>query len=91
MDSTSLSSGGGNSPDISALLHLHGHRLNVASIGPTTLAVRTDTAVAPGTGLVRLTVGEKVTIYHVNLFEGIDPARLDQPFKLIDIADEAAA
>jgi hypothetical protein len=91
MKSTSLSSGSGNSPDVSAVLHLHGHSLNVASIGPASLIVRTDTAVAPGTGLVRLTVGQKVTSYQVDLFEGIDPARLDQPFQLLHTADEEAA
>lgn len=81
----------GYSPEISAELLIHGERFNVGSLGPDELIVRAPRPIKPGPGTVRLTVDGRVTLYHIDLFNGIDPTRVDQPYKLLSTFEEAAA
>lgn len=47
-------------------------------------------AVKPSTGIVQLTIDGHVTIYQVELPEGIDPGRDEQPYRVIESSDVSA-
>ena len=81
----------GYSPPISIELVLHGHRFNVASVGPNMAILRNARKLEPGNGIIQWNVGGQITVYHAILPQGIDPQRNEQPFVLIDATSEAAA
>ena len=71
------------SPDLSAELTLHGERFAVAALGPDDVVVRSPRPVPAGRGTVRMVVDGQPTVYHVDLWLGIDPARREQAYRLI--------
>jgi hypothetical protein len=81
----------GYSPNVSMELTIHGERFNVASLGPSKFIVRNPRLVKPGAGTLRLLVDTRVTIYHMELIDGIDPKRGSQPYRLLSTIEEAAA
>ncbi len=81
----------GYSPPITIELIVQGQQFNVASLGPDNAILRSARSVQPGTGMIRLTIDGHLTIYHIDLPQGIDPQRNEQPFVLIDATSEAAA
>ena len=72
------------SPDLSAELSLHGERFAVAALGPAGVVVRSPRAVAAGCGTIHMVVDGQPTVYHVDLFDGIDPSRREQAYRLIE-------
>jgi hypothetical protein len=81
----------GYSPPIAIELIIHGQRFDVASVGPDRAILRDARALNAGLGIIRLTVDAHVTVYQVDLTQGIDPARTEQPFMLIGVESEVAA
>ncbi len=79
------------SPLITIELIVRGQQFNVASLGPDNVILRSARSLQPGTGIIRLMIDGHLTTYHVNLPQGIDPQRNEQPFVLIDATREAAA
>jgi hypothetical protein len=91
MHDYSPSSDTGYSPDISAELLIHGRRFNLASLGPDRIIVRTSEKVEPGRGTIRLRVDQRFTLFHIDLPQGIDPAKTHQPYLLRETIEQAAA
>jgi hypothetical protein len=91
MNDHSKSSSSGFSPNISAVLSIHGHQFAVASVGPGFVKVRQSFRVEPGRGTIRMMIDSKATVYHVELLQGINPDLIDQPFRLITSREESAA
>ncbi len=91
MDLHQTSVGSGCSPEISAELLLHGQRIAVASIGPDAIVVWGVQRVERGQGTIRLDMDGRITLYHVDLVNGIDPDRDRQTFLLLRTTEEAAA
>ncbi len=81
----------GYSPPISIELHLHGEKFNVASVGPNSAILRNARPMDPGTGTIHFDIDGNVVLYHVKLFNGIDPQVEEQPFELVDVQSEVAA
>jgi hypothetical protein len=82
---------GAYSPDVSGELTIHGLQFVLSSIGSKTISVRNPAVALPGQGTVRLTIDQDVTVYHVELPEGIDPLRETQPCRVLGIVAGAAA
>ena len=91
MDALPTSSAAGYSPSISAELTLHGERFKVAALGPDGVVLRSARPCDPGTGVIRVDVDGRVTLYHFDFTHGIDPARREQPVTLLRTIEEAAA
>jgi hypothetical protein len=81
----------GFSPDIAATLLIHGERFKVGSLGPNEIMLQDARRTAPGRGVVRLLVDKRLTIYRVELIEGIDPSRPVQPLVILPAGEEAVA
>jgi hypothetical protein len=73
-----------HSPVLSAELSIHGHRFNVAALGPDHVVVRSSRPVPPGQGVIRLTIDDQLTIHHVELPEGVNPSRREQHYRLLE-------
>jgi len=81
----------GSSPSISAELFFCGNRFQIESLGREQVALRAPRALGPGRGEIRLVVGSQLTLIQIDLAEGIDPGRHDQPFVLIKTIEQAVA
>jgi hypothetical protein len=81
----------GYSPPITIQLQLNGERFNVASVGSRQAILRDARVMPAGIGTVRIDVDGDVTEYQVNLFNGIDPQQVEQPFVLLGVKSEVAA
>ncbi len=81
MDSTRSVLDGRHSPELSADLLIHGHRLAIAALGPEHIVLRSPRLVAAGEGAIHLKVDSQLTIYHVDLPQGIDPNRREQSYR----------
>ena len=79
------------SPDLSAELTLHGERFAVAALGPDELVVRSARPVTAGHGTVRMVIDGQPTVYHVDLWLGIDPDRREQAYRMIGTDVNATA
>jgi len=79
------------SPDISMELLVHGERMNVAAMGPSNIVVRSARTAPPGPGTICLKVNGRITVYHIELPQGIDPTRQHQPVRLVRTVEDAAA
>jgi hypothetical protein len=84
MDATHSASETKHSPVLSAELSIHGHRFNVAALGPDHIVVRSSRPVPPGEGVIRFTIDDQPTIYHVELPDGVDPGRREQQYRLLE-------
>ena len=91
MEAQRSSSSSGYSPEISAELFLHGRRFAVAAIGPHMIGLHVSENLEPGQGTIRLSVDGNTTIYHVDLVDGVDPARKRQPCRILSSSEEVAA
>ncbi len=79
------------SPEITIELVTQGQIFDVASFGFGKMIVRNARSLEAGTALVRLRVANELAVYHIELPQGIDPARVIQPFALISVNTEVAA
>jgi hypothetical protein len=77
-----------HSPSISATLVLHRRAFDVASLGPERVLLRAPKPAPPGCGTIRLQVNSRITIYHVDFPNGIDPTLDDQPFALLQTNEQ---
>lgn len=91
MDTLRVQEDQGFSPDISATLLIHGERFRVGSLGPNEIMLQDARRTAPGRGEVRLLVDKRLTVYRVELTEGIDPSRPVQPLVRLGLGEEAVA
>ena len=55
------------------------------------MALRDAKVLGPLAGIVRLTIDGQVTVYHVELPEGIDPRRQEQVYRVIEADVSAVA
>jgi hypothetical protein len=90
MDQTPTSSDIGYSPDLSGELTLHGQRFALAAMGPNGIVVRSPRAMEPGRGTIRMIIDGRQTVYNVDLWLGIDPAKREQVFRLLTAAEVVA-
>jgi hypothetical protein len=90
MPSHPIRSDAGYAPPLVIVLTLHGEDYNVASTGPDRLSLRDARNAEPGRGVVRFDIDGNLIRYDVDLFEGIDPSRADQKFRLIQMSEEPA-
>ncbi len=81
----------GYSPPISITLTLQGEHYNVASLDSGRVRLRDARPAEPGQGVIRLEVDGRITLFHVDLTEGIDPARQYQSYHRVAVAEGAAA
>ena len=81
----------GYSPPLTITLTLHGEQYDVAAIGPDALTLRHPHAARPGSAVVRVSIDRRPILYHIDLFDGIDPARPKQAFRHLGVAEEVAA
>lgn len=91
MQSNPTSVESGYSPPLTIDLTMHGERYDVASIGPDSLTLRNPRIARPGHAVVRITIDGRPIIHHIDLFDGIDPARRKQTFRQLGVAEEVAA
>jgi hypothetical protein len=91
MKSAADQSDAGYSPPLDMELILHDERFEVSSLGPGQLSLRSARTSSPGRGIVRLVIDGRTTLFHVEMFEGIDPARQDQSFRTLEVVQEAVA
>ena len=81
----------GYSPDISIELAIHGEKFDVASFGPSTVRIRSARLMSPGNGTIRLSVAGQVSLFQVEMLSGIDPARQEHPYVMLESREEATA
>jgi hypothetical protein len=81
----------GYSPEISAELLLGKERFAIAALGPGHVRLKAPQICRPGRGIITMIVDGRSTVYHVDLFSGISPDHAEQPLRLLDADDEAAA
>jgi hypothetical protein len=90
MIASELLSGNGHSPDIRMELLMGGQSFGLAQMCDGKVAVREPRQMPPGVATIRLTVGAEVTIYEINLPNGIDPALRKQSYRLVRKIEAAA-
>ena len=91
MQSAAASAESGYSPPLTITLVLHGEEYDVAAIGPETLALRNPRVARAGQGTVHVSIDGQPVLYHIDLFDGIDPTRQKQSFHHLGVTQEAAA
>jgi hypothetical protein len=75
-----------HSPVLSADLLIDGQRFAVAALGPEHVIVRLPRLVPAGEGTILFRADDEVTTYHIDLPQGIDPARHEQSYRLLKTA-----
>jgi hypothetical protein len=80
----------GYSPPITIELQIGSNHFNVASMSSEGIALRDATPLGPTSGVIRMTVDKHLTVYHVELPQGIDPARDEQVYRVIESSDVSA-
>ena len=91
MQSTPTLPDAGYSPPLTIDLTLHGEQYEVAAIGPDAVTLRHPRTAPPGHGVVCVSIDGRPILYHVDLFDGIDPDRKKQAFRHLGVAAEVAA
>ena len=91
MQSPPAASESGYSPPLTITLTLHGDDYDVAAIGLDSLTLRHPRPAAPGPAIVRVSIDGRPIVYHIDLFDGIDPTRRKQAFRRAAVAEEVAA
>jgi hypothetical protein len=81
----------GFSPDLTIELFVADERFNVASLGPSEMALRGARPMPAGRGTLRITLDGKVMSHDVHLSNGIDPDRDLQTYQVVEGKQEAAA
>lgn len=89
--SYSFRASSGYSPQISADLSIHGEVFKLAAMGPDCVTIQDARTMPPGQATIRMLVDHKLTIYHVELANGIDPNIYDQPARFLPVDEEALA
>jgi len=74
----------GYSPPVTIELEVGASKFSVGSLSADKLALRDAKSLPPLSGVVRLTVDGHVTVYHVELPEGIDPQRDEQIYHVVE-------
>jgi hypothetical protein len=74
----------GYSPYLLAVLEVAGEELNVAALGPGKLTIRNAKALPACRAVLRVTIDQDVDARVVDLYEGIDPQRREQPFRVVE-------
>lgn len=81
----------GYSPDIVMTLFLGGEQFDVWTVGPSEMTLHDPRPMRPGKGSLQIRIADSVSIYPMELTEGIDPARREQPCRRLDSTADAAA
>lgn len=91
MNNSRISAEAGYSPDISIDLFFHGESLSIAALDETDFLIRNPIRKPAGSGILRIIVGGKETIYEIHLPLGIDPDQRRQCYQVVKVIEEAAA
>lgn len=73
-----------HSPELSADLSIHGQKFTVAALGPEHVVVRSPRQIAAGEGIIHFKMDNQLTIYRIDLPQGIDPTRREQNYRLLE-------
>jgi hypothetical protein len=80
----------GYSAEVSIELQVGAERFSVASFGGDRMIIRSPRALSRCAGTVRIIVDNHVSTCTVELIDGLDPTRRDQPYRLLKAAEAAA-
>lgn len=64
-------------------LVVRGERLNVRSTCDTSITVEADHAIPASDAVLEMTIGDEMDETHLRLLDGIDPAREEQPIRIL--------
>ena len=74
----------GFSPYIAGELEMNGERFSLASLAPGKLELHQAKEFPAGRATLRITVDRAVDVRVIELHEGIDPQRREQPFRVVE-------
>jgi hypothetical protein len=72
------------SPRIKSTLIVGDRAINVRELSSDSISVETSEPLAPCAGQIETLVGDECSVINVQLPEGIDPHRADQPIRIIE-------
>ena len=75
------------SPRIRSTLFVGDKSINVRELSSDFVGLETDESLAPCAGQIETLVGDERIVINVQLPEGIDPTRTDQPMRIIEPDD----